>query len=127
MKHIASIFTGLSLAVLFFVGSAHAQYDGGRLIANIPFEFTVGNISLPAGQYEFQRAGANLYVVRDASGRSLFTTSSAAIEPTGLTEKSGLKFVTVDGHHLLVQIWSERALYGNEFSYGQSSPELVKH
>jgi hypothetical protein len=127
MKHIANIFMGLSLAVLFFIGSAHAQYDGGRLIANIPFEFTVGNISLPAGQYEFQRAGANLYVVRDASGRSLFTTSSASIEPTGSTEKSGLKFVTVDGRHILVQIWSERSLYGNEFSYGQSSPELLKH
>ena len=127
MKHIASIFTGLSLAVLFFMGSAHAQYDGGRLIANSPFEFTAGTLSLPAGQYEFQRAGANLYVVRDSNGRSLFTTSSASIEPTATAEKSGLKFVTVDGRHVLVQIWSERALYGNEFSYGQVSPELLKH
>ena len=68
MKRIASTLTELSLAVLFFVVSAHAE-SRQRITANIPFEFTVGSISLPAGQYEFIRNDDDIYQVRDADGR----------------------------------------------------------
>jgi hypothetical protein len=125
MKRIASIFTGFSLAVLFFVASAQAQFDGPKLKADIPFEFTVGKISLPAGQYEFMRTGANIYLIRDANGRSSYTVTSAPIQANGVSEKSMLKFATVDGRHLLIQIWNERADIGNEFQYAQSSAELA--
>ena len=56
MNRVTNILTILSLAVVFFVASAHAQFDEPRVVANIPFEFTVGTLSLPAGEYEFQRA-----------------------------------------------------------------------
>jgi len=115
MKRIASTLTGLSFAVLFFVASAQAQYDGQRMIAHIPFEFTVGGILLPPSQYEFMRTSENIYLVRDADGRSLFTVSSSPIQTNGLAEKSTLKFAIVDGRHVLVQIWNERAGIGNEF------------
>lgn len=127
MKRIASILTGLSLAVLFFVASAHAQYEGQRMIANVPFEFTVGNISFPAGQYEFLRTGANIFQVQDADGRSLFTLASGSFQANGLHEKSMLRFATVDGRHVLVQIWNEGAAYGSEFQYGHTYVELAKH
>ena len=121
MKHIASILTGFSLAVLFFATSAHAQ--SGRITANIPFDFTVGSISLPAGQYEFVDTGANIVQVRGADRRSLFTLSSTSIQANGLSEKSTLKFATVDGRHVLVQIWNDFAANGNEFSYEHTSEE----
>ena|SRR3981081_4613773 len=127
MKRIASILTGLSIAVLLFVASAHAQYDGQRMVANVPFEFTAGNISFPSGQYDFIRSGAGLYMVRDAGGRSMFIRATASIQPNGLPEKSKLKFATVDGHHVLVQIWNDLAGNGNEFLYGNTSVELAKH
>jgi hypothetical protein len=129
MQRIASILTGFSLAVLFFVASAHAQ-SGQRMTANIPFEFTVGNISLPAGQYEFLSIGDNIVQVRGADRRSRFTLSSASpalIQANGLPEKSMLKFATVDGRHVLVQIWNELAANSNEFPYGHTSVELAKH
>ena len=126
MKRIASILTGLSLAVLFFVASAHAQYDGQRIIANIPFEFTAGNTSFPAGQYEFVRTGPYVVVIRDANGRSQFITASAAIRPSWLSEKSTVKFEVVDGRHVLVQIWNDLAGTGNDFPYADTSAELAK-
>jgi hypothetical protein len=126
VNRISSILTGLSLAILFFVGSAHAQYDGQRMTANVPFEFTVGSISFPAGQYEFVRTGPNLVLIRDADGRSMFTVASAAIEAGVLPGKSALKFATVDGHHVLVQIWNDVAGSGNEFLNGNTSVELSK-
>jgi hypothetical protein len=125
MKRTASILTGLSLAVLFFVTSAHAQ--SGRITANIPFDFTVGSISLPAGQYEFLGTGDNVVEVRNADRRSLFTLSTAPIQANDLPEKSMLKFVTVDGRHVLIQIWNDLAASGKEFSYGTTSVELAKH
>jgi hypothetical protein len=49
LNRIANLLTGLSLAVLFFSASAYAQNDGQKLIANVPFEFTVGRVALPRG------------------------------------------------------------------------------
>lgn len=125
MKRIANTLTGLSLAVLFFVASAHAQ--SGRITANIPFDFTVGSISLPAGQYEFVDTGSNIVQVRGADRRTLYTLSSASIQASQISEKSTLKFAIVDGRHVLVQIWNELAANGKEFPYGHTSAELAKH
>jgi hypothetical protein len=125
MKRTASILTGLSLAVLSFVASAHAQYNQ-RMTANIPFEFTTGNTSLPAGQYDFLRTGDNILQVRDRNGRSVFTMASASVQANQLPEKSMLKFVIVDGRHVLIQIWNERTSMGYEFVDRQSSLELAR-
>jgi hypothetical protein len=122
MKRIASILTGLSFAVLFFVASAHAE-SGQRMTANIPFEFNVGNTSLPAGQYEFIRNDNDIYQIRDADGRSLFALASTSIQANEVPEKSALKFATVDGRHVLIQIWNQRADIGNRFYRGQSYVE----
>jgi hypothetical protein len=119
MNRIGSILSALSLAILFFVGSAHAQSRGQRIIANVPFQFTVGNISLPAGQYEFRLTGGgeNVLQVRDGAGHSQFTLPSSPMQANRLHEESALKFTTVDGRHVLVQIWSELSDTGEEFSF----------
>jgi hypothetical protein len=124
MKHVASISTRLSLAVLFFVVSAQAE-SGQRVTAYIPFEFTIASRSLPAGRYEFIRTDDDIYQVRDADCRSLFARASTSIQGNGVSEKSMLKFATVDGHQVLVQIWNELADNGSEFHDGQSHVELA--
>ena len=126
MKRIASILIGLSLGLLFFVASAHALDDTKIMTANIPFEFTVGSISFPAGQYKFLRVGDNTFQVRDADGRSLFIMATAPIRPNEPPEKSMLKFANVDGRHVLIQIWNGHAAMGNEFENKQYHVELAK-
>ncbi len=127
MKRTASILTGLSLAVLFFVASAHAQYFEQKMTVNIPFEFTVGKISFPAGQYDFLRTGGNIFQVRDANRRIVFIVASAPIQPYGFPNKSMLKLATVGGRHVLIQIWNERDAMAYEFPDRQSYIELAKH
>jgi len=112
MKHTAGFFAGLSLAVAFLVGSAHAD-SAQKITANVPFDFTVGNTSLPAGQYDFSRTDDNILVVRGADGHSFFTMTNA-VRTTEQPEKSVLKFNTVEGRHVLVQVWDERNDTGNE-------------
>ena len=125
VKRIASILTGLSLAVLFFGASAHAQSEQ-RVSGNIPFDFTVGSLSLPAGQYEFRGVGNNIIQLRDSDGRSVFALSSAPVEAEGLPEKATLKFAVVNGHHVLIQIRNDLAGNGNEFPYGNASLEAAR-
>ncbi len=112
MNRVASIFTGFLLAVAFLVGSAHAQ-AGQKIAANVPFDFTVGSVSLPAGQYEFTRAEDGILVVRGADGHSFYTMANS-VQANERAEKSMLKFATVDGRHVLVQVWDERDDVGDE-------------
>jgi hypothetical protein len=68
-----------------------------------------------------------MFQVRGANGRSVFTVASAPIQLNGLHEESMLKFTTVDGGHVLIRIWNDRAAMGNEFQGRQSYVELAKH
>lgn len=112
MNRITRILTGFSLAVLFFAGAAYAE-DGQVVQANIPFEFTVGSTTLPAGQYQFRRTEDSLLLVRAADGRSLYSMAyplSNGVRP----DKSMVKFDVVEGRHVLVQVWDERDNLGSE-------------
>jgi hypothetical protein len=125
MNRITSILTGLSLAVVFFVASAHAQFDEPRTVANIPFEFTVGTLSLPAGQYQFQRTPSGFIAVRDTSGHTMFTLPTASFQDNSMPGKSLLRFVTLQGRHVLVQVWDNQAASGYEFRAGGTSVDLA--
>src|SRR5437879_5606738 len=91
MKPIASILTGLSLVVLLFAAPAQAQYDGQKITSTIPFEFMVGNRSLPAGRYTFLRAGANVFLVRNADGHDLLTIVTGSIQANEPPAKTKLR------------------------------------
>ena len=126
MKRIASILTGLSLAVLLLAAPAQAQYDGQKIISTIPFEFMIGNRSLPAGRYTFLRTGANAFLVRSADGRDLLTIITGSIQANEPSAKTKLRFANVDGQRVLVQIWKEQEAIGSELYYGHSYVELAK-
>ena len=48
MKRVASILTGLSIAILLFAAPAQLS-DGQKITSNIPFEFMIGNRTLRQG------------------------------------------------------------------------------
>ncbi len=126
MKRIATILTVLSLAVLSAAGLAQAQYAGQKLTANVPFDFTVGSLSFPAGQYDFTRSGEGLYLIREANGHAQMILAGAQVQQNGSPEKSNLKFEVVNGRHVLIQVWSEVAASGNDFPNGGPSVEFDK-
>jgi hypothetical protein len=122
MKRIASILFALSLAVLFMAASAHAQMEA-RMTATVPFDFTVGNISLPAGQYEFLGVGSNVVQIINADRHSVYTLSTTSVQMNGGTDKSTVKFATVDGRHVLVQLWNDLSENGSAFRYERGLEE----
>jgi hypothetical protein len=126
MNRVANILTGLSLAVLFVAVSAHAQNAGQKMLAKVPFEFTVGRTPFPAGQYEFVRTGAYIFQVRAADGRTRLAAASAPLQQNRVPEKSRLTFSAVNGRHVLVQIWDGNAYSGSEFPNRTPAVEVAK-
>ena len=101
------------IAMIVLVGSmavaARAQTIGGiRLIANIPFEFSVGNKTLPAGEYtirQFNPASDHSVLQfrsKDGSvGAIVQTTSVIARAP----ESARLIFRRYDNHYFFAEAW----------------------
>ena len=51
MKNILNIAIATMILVGVVAVNAHAQTGANKVVANIPFEFTVGKATLPAGRY----------------------------------------------------------------------------
>ena len=60
----------LTLTILPMVAAAQLRQDG-KIVANVPFEFTVGNQVMPAGTVTVLRTSANNQglLIRDASAK----------------------------------------------------------
>jgi hypothetical protein len=101
------------IALLVLVGSmavpAQAQSAGGkRLIANIPFEFTAANKTLPAGEYTVEQvnAASDQAVLRL---RSRDGSASVLVQMTSVIGKSEesakLVFNRYDDKYFFGQAW----------------------
>lgn len=114
MNRIASITTSITIAVLLLAGAASAQYNDQKITATIPFQFVVGSSTLPPGQYVFLRPGINQLLVRNADGRNFTTVVTGSVEARKAPANSKLRFETVNGNHVLVQVWNENEAIGSE-------------
>jgi hypothetical protein len=124
MKRMA---TSLAITVLLWVGAASAQYNDQKVTATIPFDFVVGQSTLPAGQYVFLRSGSNQLLVRNAEGHNFTTVLTGSVESPKAPLRSKLKFETVDGSHVLVQVWNEQQIIGSEIYHPRSVVEAAQY
>src|SRR5882762_3123573 len=69
LKGLTMLMVVVSLAVATAVVSAHAQ--SSKIVADIPFEFSVGFKTMPAGEYsaEVLTGASNALMIRSADGR----------------------------------------------------------
>ena len=114
------IATTLTIVVLLLGTAASAQYNDQKVTATIPFEFVVGNNTLPAGQYVFLRTGANTLLIRSPQGRSLVTVVTGRVEGPDAASSPKLRFANIAGNHALVQIWGEHGVLGSELYHAHS-------
>jgi cytochrome c5 len=112
-KHLSNLSRGLtisSLLILLVVIYPLAQSQSQHSLAgNVPFEFSVGNKVMPAGNYRFISS-------RNTSGFMVMTISNSAGEKTSvpiLTKLGGgfdpsdakLVFDNVDSKKILAEVW----------------------
>ena len=119
------LFTLLVTMVLLAVGSLYAQT--GEVRAAIPFDFTAGKMSLPAGQYSITAmtdAGRVLCVSgREGSG----FISSHPVEKIEAPSQTKLVFRRYGDRYFLYQIWVEGNNRGRELPMTPLEKELASN
>jgi hypothetical protein len=121
-KQSIRILTALVGVVLLFAGAMQAQYVPHYVKVSVPFEFTVGNTVLPAGDYKLV-CTPNEVELRDADGRVVASTVHHAVRTADTPVPPKLVFVTEGGGHALRQVWPGSTNFGYELAL--SNPAVV--
>jgi len=123
MKH-AKWISALILLSIPMIAAAQMSY-GERTITQVPFNFTVGNVSIPAGEFTVKPAdpnGAFLIMGNSDSEHWIYTL---AIRDQGKTaQKSALVFKRYGDSYFLAElkVANSRDIY--TFSPGKAEKEL---
>jgi hypothetical protein len=105
MKHlITRTLTSLALAVMGLSVAAPAQV-GQTTKATIPFDFTVGKKTLPAGNYSLSQPEQGLLTVRDDRGHAIAQVLTVGIDGADLASSPKLKFAKSEGVYILTEVW----------------------
>ena len=99
-------FQMLTLLLMLGVTSAHAL-TSDKVVANIPFDFTVGNTTLPAGEYVVQRiASPAALFVQNKETYEAATVLVISVEDRSSLGEAKLVFDRHGNEHSLSQVWS---------------------
>jgi hypothetical protein len=113
MKNTLCRITGiLALAFLATTQAARAQEP---VVASIPFQFTAGQTTLPAGEYRVQKVSdvSSALLIRSTEGRAIIVMTSPA-SANAPQAKSKLIFRGYGNRYFLAQVWSAGSARGRE-------------
>ena len=117
------ILTSLSLFVMLTATSVYAQV-GNVQVANIPFEFVIGNKAYPVGEYTVTYINTHLMRIQSNDhGESLFVI-------TGRVEarktRNEFVFNRYGDQYFLSTLWTEGDHVGRAVSMSSSERELIQ-
>lgn len=106
-KQAFRIFMMLRLFAVLAVASVHAQSPVG-LVADIPFNFMVGETSLPAGEYTVEpgRIAPTFLMIQSADDRLYATIATSAVQASAIQGKAKLVFHQYGDQCFLAQVWT---------------------
>jgi hypothetical protein len=108
------LFGVLVFGVLALGQTAQAQRIQQAVKVSIPFEFTVGDQTFPAGHYTVVRIPPTILELRDAGNRLLFTALTNSVQSLTKPAAAKLQFYSEDGRHALAQVWQAGDSIGQE-------------
>jgi hypothetical protein len=95
------------------------------VVANVPFEFTVGNTVLPAGEYQIT-SGIAQGLIRVASLDRKHTTHVNVIPKKNVTgADASLVFNKYGDRYFLAKVWATPVTVGNEIYKSRMERELM--
>jgi len=126
MFHAAGWLAAGCLMVVMTAAPAVAQ---GRVTVNVPFSFTAGTESLPAGQYVFERNGVTGTSLMKVYNVDRNEAIALATLPTGNRASSGnprLLFEVLEGHYRLAEVWTAGAETGARLARTREQALIAK-
>jgi hypothetical protein len=120
----------MSLAMLIIAGtvSASAQITD-RLVANIPFEFSVRDKTLPAGKYYIKSLDTydeGVFEMQNAQGKQVAVFLSENATARTMPEKTKLIFDRVGDHYFLSEIFESGNTQGIALEKSPAEKRLEK-
>jgi hypothetical protein len=124
-KRVLMVLTTLSLFVTLAAVSVYAQSDM-RLKVNIPFEFSVGNEVLPAGEYTIRHVAQTALVIRSVDCRVAQIFSTIGAQASATRNESTLVFHRYGNEYFLSTIWTAGNAAGHELSKSRAERGLIR-
>jgi hypothetical protein len=144
VKGITMLTLIVAIAFATAVVSANAQ-SANTVVSNIPFEFTVGDKTLPAGQYQINRRLGNALTIQSREPATSVSRLTNVIE-SGKNKNARLLFHRYGDRYFLAEVWSgsgdvgrqllksrqERAIeremssIASKTEYGECGPEVIE-
>ena len=116
------------LLVLSSMAATQVARAQESMVVDIPFAFTAGNVTLPAGEYRVQKLDGNSAVLlircSDASAAAMVITSAAQAKE--LQSQSKLVFNRYDNRYFLSQVWTAGSIRGRQLSKSPQEKELAQ-
>jgi hypothetical protein len=112
MKQIAA---KLVLTMTFVFLLTAAGYSQQLILkADVPFDFTVGKKTFPAGEYHVVRLAPHTLGLRDSKGGYLMSVVTEPVVSLNSRANAKLKFESVGGQYLLTEVWPDQSTSGYE-------------
>ncbi len=127
-KTIANV-SSLIAVVVLFVAAGFAQQQTVK--ADVPFEFSVGRNTYPAGQYWIKQIAPNTLALRDSNNAFVALVLTQPMTSL-LTFNPKLRFEVKDGRPALSEVWSDGVtgyklpVYKKHFGLAQNQPAGVQ-
>ena len=126
MKKQALTLVGV-LSLLLVAGSALAQ-SRGDITADVPFNFTVNQTTMPAGSYRISTLGNgnSTLLIQNRDAKAVKLVSPNAVEALKPANKTKLVFHCYGGDHcFLYQIWVSGAVRGQQLPKSDVEREVA--
>lgn len=125
----------ISLIMCLFVAGgivANAQIESNITVSgNVPFTFTAGNATLPAGDYEIRTLEdmPGTLVLRNAKGNmSVLVETDNVIAPNnGVAKRTEFVFNKIGNEYFLEQVWIEGTTNGSELLKSKMEERLSRN
>ncbi len=125
-QQLLKIFSMLTLAVTFAVVAVYAN-PARPLTANIPFDFSVGNKTLPAGVYTVAPLTTpGVLRIRREDGRAGVLTQTRGVEAGRGQDQTKLVFRRYGDQYFLTQVWTAGDSNGRELGQSRTERDLIR-
>jgi hypothetical protein len=116
----------LGIFVVLTVGMTHAQIGGDVLKVKIPFSFSVGMQTFPAGEYSLKPLLPNTMLLRNQAGQVLTDIGTNSVEASKAPTTMTLLFNGYGGQYFLSQIWKAGDSIGRELIKSPVELEMAR-
>jgi hypothetical protein len=116
----------IGLFVLLAVGMGQAQIGGDVLKFKVPFTFSVGTQTFPAGDYSLKTLLPQTMLLRNQAGQVLTNIGTNSVQSSEVPKSMKLIFNGYGGQYFLTQIWKPGDSIGQELIKSSLEVEMAR-